>query len=86
MSPPAHVSGAPNVVGRLVNTMSGLAIVATCGTRSILGESAHHAFTNGLQPSASTVAGGRHIRSGMRSQVRNSSTERFLHHKKLGSR
>jgi hypothetical protein len=28
-------SGAPSVVGRLVSMMSGLAIVATCGTRSI---------------------------------------------------
>ena len=54
-----------NVGGRLASTISGLAIVATCGTRSIPGVSAHHAFVSGLSRNALSVAVGRRIRIGM---------------------
>jgi hypothetical protein len=65
-SPPAHASGAPNVVGRPGKMTTGFVSPGTSGTRSIPGPSAHHACTNGLQHSAPSVAGGRRIRSGMR--------------------
>jgi hypothetical protein len=39
------------------------------GTRSIPGESAHHAFISGPRRNASPVSSGRHTRIGMRSDL-----------------
>ena len=64
---PAHASGAPNVVGRLARKTAGVAPAGICGTPSIQEECVLLAFTNGLQPSARSVADGRHILIGMRS-------------------
>jgi hypothetical protein len=63
---PAHASGAPSVVGRRTTKTAGFVPVGTGGTYSIPGECALPAFTNGLQPRASSVAGGRRILIGMR--------------------
>jgi hypothetical protein len=64
---PAHLSGAP-VVGRLARKTAGVAPAGICGTPSIQEECVLLAFTNGLQPSAPSVAAGRHILIGMRSK------------------
>ena len=66
---PAHASAAPNVVGRLAGKINGSAPACICGTRSTQAACARHAFTNGLQPSASSVAAGRRIRSGTRNEL-----------------
>ena len=68
-TPPAHASGALSASGRL-----GKDDVWSCSCghewkRSIPGASALPAFTNGLRPSASSVAGGRRIQTGMRSDL-----------------
>lgn len=48
--------------------ISGLAIAVISGTPSTREESALHAFTTGLRPSASLAANGRRIRIGMRNR------------------
>src|ERR1022692_2930875 len=57
----AHASAAPNVVGRLARKTAGVAPAGICGTRSIREECVQRACTNGLQPSAPSVADGRRI-------------------------
>jgi hypothetical protein len=67
--PPALASAVRSAAGRLERKTAGLVHVVMSGTRSIRAEFALRVFINGLQPSASSVAGGRRIRSGMRSNL-----------------
>ena len=62
-----HGSDVPNVVGRHARTTAGLAPVGMSGTHSIPEACAPPASIVGLRPSASSVAAGRRIRSGTRS-------------------
>jgi len=64
--PPVLASGARFAVGCPAKMTFGRVAAATFGTRSTPGESAHHAFSSGLQHSAARVSGGRRIRIGMR--------------------
>jgi hypothetical protein len=67
LDPSGPASDAPNVVGLLERKTAGLVAADTNGTHSTLVGCAQRASINGLQPSASSVAGGRRIRIGMRS-------------------
>jgi len=66
---PAHASAAPNVVGRLARKTAGVAPAGICGTRSIREGCVQRACTNGLQPSAPSVAAGRRTRIGTRNEL-----------------
>jgi len=66
---PAHASAAPNVVGRLARKTAGVAPAGICGTRSIREGCVQRACTNGLQPSAPSVATGRRTRIGTRNEL-----------------
>ena len=68
-TPPALASGAHSAVGRRASTTTGFVPVATRGTRSTRVGCARHAFTNGLLRSVSSVAAGRRIPTGMRSET-----------------
>jgi hypothetical protein len=65
--PPAHASGAPNVVGRLARKTAGRVTAGTSGTHLIREASAQPAYTDGLRLNVFHVAGGRRIPIGMRS-------------------
>ena len=56
------------MVGRPARKTSGPVAAVTFGTRSIREECVQRACTNGLQPSAPSVAAGRRILIGMRSK------------------
>jgi hypothetical protein len=64
-TPPALASGARSAADRLARTTAGLVPVVMSGTRSIRAGFARRAFTNGLQPSASSVASCRRTLIGM---------------------
>jgi hypothetical protein len=66
---PAPESVARSSVGRRARKTAGLARADTNGTRSTPEAYAALASTSGLQPSAPSVAGGRHIQIGMRNEV-----------------
>ena len=56
-------------VGRPASTISGLANAATCGILSIRAVCARRVSINGLRRSASSAAGGRRIRIGIRNDL-----------------
>jgi hypothetical protein len=66
---PALASDAHFAAGRPARKTAGPATVGTNGTRSTRAGCARHAFTNGLQPNASSVAGGRRTQSGIWSNL-----------------
>src|ERR1017187_1282664 len=63
-----RASAVPSAAGRPAKKADGLVTADTNGTRSIPGECAPRASTNGLRRSAFLVAAGRHTRIGTRSE------------------
>jgi hypothetical protein len=67
--PQALASDARSAAGRPARKTIGFVSAGTIGTRSIPGVSAPPASTNGLRRSASSAAGGRRIRIGIRNDL-----------------
>jgi hypothetical protein len=68
-TPPVRASAARSAAGRPGRKTTGFAPAGTNGTRSIREESVRRVSISGLRPNASSVADGRRIRTGMRSDL-----------------